>query len=116
MGAAVNGTNPKIVEPAGIAKALTEAGPNDASVNVATPPSSTAAPAENKTTKNRRVARHVEPRVAARRLWRLGLGRERVSLVLTASTPDALEYALGSAGTWLPYIMGGSAIGRRGRT
>jgi len=64
LGAAVNGTNPKIVEPAGIAKALTEAGPNDASVNVATPPSSTAAPAENKTTKNRRVARHVEPRVA----------------------------------------------------
>ena len=87
LGAAVNGTNPKIVEPAGIAKALTEAGPNDASVNVATPPSSTAASAENKTTKNRRVARHVEPRSCARRLWRLGLGRERVSLVLTASPP-----------------------------
>lgn len=64
LGAAVHGTNPKIVEPAGIAKALTEAGPNDTSVNVATPPSTAAAPTENKTIKNRRVARHVEPRVA----------------------------------------------------
>ena len=64
LGAAVSGTNPKIVEPAGIAKAPTEVGPNDELVNVATPPSTTAAPAENKTTKNRRVARHAEPRVA----------------------------------------------------
>jgi hypothetical protein len=64
LGAAVNesSTNPKILEPAGIAP-LTEVGPNDASVKVATPPSAAAAPAENKTTKNRRVARHVEPTV-----------------------------------------------------
>jgi len=40
----------------------------------------------------------------------LGLGRERVSLVLTAS-PRCFEYALGSAGTWSPYIMGGLAVG-----
>ena len=65
LGAAASesSANPKIVAPAGITPP-TEAGPNDASVNVATPPSSTAAPAENKTTKNCRVARHVEPRVA----------------------------------------------------
>jgi hypothetical protein len=65
LGAAVNEsiTNPKIVEPAGIAP-LTEVGPNDASVKVVTQPSAAAAPAENKTTKNRRVARHAEPRVA----------------------------------------------------
>ena len=65
LGAAVNESiiNPKIVEQAGIAP-LPEVGPNEASVNVATPPSSSAAPAENKTTKNRRVARHAEPRVA----------------------------------------------------
>jgi hypothetical protein len=64
LGAAVNesSTNPEIVEPPGIAP-LTEVGPNDASVKVATPPSVAAAPAENKTTKNRRVARHAEPRV-----------------------------------------------------
>jgi hypothetical protein len=55
--------NPKIVERAGITP-LTEVGPNDTSVKVATPPLSSAAPAENKTTKNRRVARHAEPRVA----------------------------------------------------
>jgi hypothetical protein len=61
-GTAVNGTNPKVVEPAGIVKPLTEVGPNDASVKVATPPSAAAAPAENKTTKNRRLARHA-PRV-----------------------------------------------------
>jgi hypothetical protein len=40
----------------------------------------------------------------------LGLGRERVSLALTAS-PRCFEYALGSAGNWLPYIMGGLALG-----
>jgi hypothetical protein len=64
LDAAVNesSTNPEIVEPPGIAP-LTEVGPNDASVKVATPPSVAAAPAENKTTKNRRVARHAEPRV-----------------------------------------------------
>jgi hypothetical protein len=66
LGAAAkeSSTNPKVVEPAGIASPLTEVGPNDASVNVATPPSAAAAPAENKTTKNRHVARHAEPRVA----------------------------------------------------
>ena len=48
LGAAVNEsiTNPKIVEPAGIAP-LTDAGPNDASVKVATPPAlSSACPTE----------------------------------------------------------------------
>ena len=40
----------------------------------------------------------------------MGLGRERVSLVLTHH-PRCLEYALGSAGTWLPYIMGGLSVG-----
>ena len=40
----------------------------------------------------------------------MGLGRERVSLVLTAS-PRCFEYALGSTGTWLPYITGGLAVG-----
>jgi hypothetical protein len=66
LGAAANGssTNAKLAEPAGTANPLTEVGPNDASVQVATPPSAAAAPAENKTTKNRRVARHAEPRVA----------------------------------------------------
>ena len=66
FGAAANGssTNARLVEPAGTANPLTEVGPNDASVKVATPPSSSAAPAENKTTKYRRVARHAEPRVA----------------------------------------------------
>jgi hypothetical protein len=62
LGAAVNEsitTNPKVAEPAGAANPLTEVSPNDASVKVATP-----LPAENKTTKNRRVARHAEPRVA----------------------------------------------------
>ena len=61
LGAAVNesSTNPKIVEPAGIAP-LTEVGPNDASVKVATPPSAAAAPVENKTSKNRHVARHAD--------------------------------------------------------
>jgi hypothetical protein len=54
--------NPKIVAPAGIAPP-TEVGPNDASVKVVTPPSAAAAPAESKTNKNRRVARHAEPRV-----------------------------------------------------
>jgi hypothetical protein len=57
-------TNPKVVEPAGIANALTEVSPNDAAVKVATLPSAAAAPAANKTTNNRRVARHAEPRVA----------------------------------------------------
>ena len=57
LGAAVNesSTNPEIVEPPGIAP-LTEVGPNDASVKVATPPSAAATPAESKTTKKRRVA------------------------------------------------------------
>jgi hypothetical protein len=57
LDAAVNesSTNPEIVEPPGIAP-LTEVGPNDASVKVATPPSAVAAPA----TKIRRVARHTE--------------------------------------------------------
>ena len=61
VGTAVNEsiTNPKIVEPAGIAP-LTEVGPNDASVKVSTPPSAAAVPPENKTTKNRHVARHAE--------------------------------------------------------
>jgi hypothetical protein len=65
LGAAVNEsiTNPKIVEPAGITP-LTEVGPNGASVKVAAPPSAAAAPVENKTTKNRRVARHAERTVA----------------------------------------------------
>jgi hypothetical protein len=49
--------------PADIAP-LAEVALNEASVKVATPPSAAAAPAENKTTKNRRVARHAEPRVA----------------------------------------------------
>jgi hypothetical protein len=56
-------TNPKISAPADIAP-LAEVALNEASVKVATPPSAAAAPAENKTTKNRRVARHAEPRVA----------------------------------------------------
>jgi hypothetical protein len=61
LGSAVNEsiTNPKIVEPASIAP-LSDVGPNDASAKIATPPSAAAAPAENKTTKNRRVARHAE--------------------------------------------------------
>jgi hypothetical protein len=65
LGAAANesSTNPKVVEPTGIANALTEISPNDASVKVATLPSA-AAPAPNKTTNNRRVARHAGPRVA----------------------------------------------------
>ena len=56
-------TNAKVVEPAG---PPTEVSPNDASVKVATQPSAAVAPAENKTTKNHRVARHTEPRVARR--------------------------------------------------
>ena len=56
-------TSPKIAAPADIAP-LAEVALNEASVKVATPPSAAAAPAENKTTKNRRVARHAEPRVA----------------------------------------------------
>jgi hypothetical protein len=66
LGAAANesSTNPKVVEPTGIANPLTEISPNDAPVKVATLPSVAAAPAANKTTKNRRVARHAEPRVA----------------------------------------------------
>jgi hypothetical protein len=65
LGAPVNesSTNPKVVEPAG---PPTEVSPNDASVKVATQPSAAAAPAENKTNKNHRVARHSEPRVARR--------------------------------------------------
>jgi hypothetical protein len=57
-------TNPKAMEPAGIANPLTEVRPDDVSAKGAPPPSAAAAPAENKTTKNRRVARHSEPRVA----------------------------------------------------
>jgi hypothetical protein len=67
LGAAVNEstpTNPKVAEPAGIANPLTEVSPNDAAAKVATLPSAAAAPAANKTTNNRRVARHAEPRVA----------------------------------------------------
>jgi len=56
-------TNSKVVEPA---VPPTEISPNDASVKIATPPSAAAAPAENKATKNHRVARHTEPRVARR--------------------------------------------------
>jgi hypothetical protein len=68
LGAATNEstTNAKFMEPAGTANALTEVGPNDASVKVATPPpaaaapaessSAAAAPAESKTTKKPRVA------------------------------------------------------------
>jgi hypothetical protein len=65
LGAAVNEsiTHPKIVEPAGITP-LTEVGPNDASVKITALPSAAAAPVENKTTKNRRVARHAERTVA----------------------------------------------------
>jgi hypothetical protein len=48
-------------EPSVIANPLTGVRPNDPSVEVATPPSTAAA---NKTTKNRRVDRHAEPRVA----------------------------------------------------
>ena len=61
-GAAANGssTNATLVEPAGTANPLTEVGPNDASVKVATPPSAAAVPPENKTTKNRHVARHAD--------------------------------------------------------
>ena len=62
LGAAASesSANPKIA-PAGIAPP-TEVGPNDASVNAATPPSAAAAPAEIKTTKKRRVAtRYVQP-------------------------------------------------------
>ena len=61
--ASESSTNPKIVAPAGIAP-LTEVAPNDASVKVATQPSAAAAPLENKTINNHRVARHTEPRVA----------------------------------------------------
>jgi hypothetical protein len=67
LGVAVNESttvSPKVVEPAGISNPLTEVSPNDAAVKVATPPSAAAAPAANKTTNNRRVARHAEPRVA----------------------------------------------------
>jgi hypothetical protein len=46
---------PRIAAPAGIAPPI-EVGPNDGSLNVATPSSAAAAPAENKTTKKRRVA------------------------------------------------------------
>jgi hypothetical protein len=65
-GAAANesSTDPKVVEPTGIANPLTEISPNDASVKVATLPSAAAAPAANKTNNNRRVARHAGPRVA----------------------------------------------------
>jgi hypothetical protein len=75
LGAAVNESviGPKIVEQAGIAP-LTEVGPNDVSVKVATPPLSSAALAGNKTTKNRRVARHAEPRVARRGYGAWGWG------------------------------------------
>jgi hypothetical protein len=65
-GAAANesSTDLKVVEPTRIANPLTEISPNDASVKVATLPSAAAAPAPNKTTNNRRVARHAGPRVA----------------------------------------------------
>jgi hypothetical protein len=53
--------NSKGAEPSVVANPLTRVRPNDASVEVATPPSTAAA---NKTTKNRRVDRHAEPRVA----------------------------------------------------
>jgi hypothetical protein len=56
-------TNPKIAAPADTAP-LAEVALNEASVKVATPPSAAAAPAENKTTKNRRGAHHAGPRVA----------------------------------------------------
>ena len=106
LGAAVNGTNPKIVEPAGIAKALTEAGPNDASVNVATPPSSTAAPAENKTTKNRRVARHVEPRVREEAMA-LGAGAGARLTCTNGITPDASNTCWAPPGLGCPTSWAG---------
>jgi hypothetical protein len=66
LGAAANesSTNLKVAELATIANPPTEARPNDALAKIATGPSAAAAPAENKTTKNRRAARHAEPRVA----------------------------------------------------
>jgi hypothetical protein len=54
-------TNPNVLESAG---PPTKVSPNDASVKVATQPSAAAAPLENKTINNHRVARHTEPRVA----------------------------------------------------
>ena len=63
LGAPVNesSANSKGAEPTVIANPLTGVRPNDALVEVATSPSTAAA---NKTTKNRRVDRHSEPRVA----------------------------------------------------
>ena len=57
LGAAASesSANPNIAAPTGTAP-LTEVGPNDASVKVATPLLAAAAPAENKATKKRRVA------------------------------------------------------------
>ncbi len=54
-------TSPKVVE---LARPLSEVSPNDTSVKVATQTSAATAPTENKTTKNHRVARHTESRIA----------------------------------------------------
>lgn len=66
LGAAVNesSTDPKVVEPDVIANPLAEVSPNDGSIKVAALPSVAAAPAENKTSKNRRIVRPAKPRVA----------------------------------------------------
>jgi hypothetical protein len=66
FGASVNesSANSKGAEPSAFANPLTEVHPNIASIEVATPQSAAAAPAEHKTTMNHRVARHSEPRVA----------------------------------------------------
>jgi hypothetical protein len=63
LGAPVNesSANLKGAEPPVIANPLTGVRPNDALVEVPTPPSTAAA---NKTTKNRRIDRHAEPRFA----------------------------------------------------
>jgi hypothetical protein len=76
LGAAVNESsmNPKVAELTGIANPLIEVSRNDASVKVPTPSSAAVAPAANKTTNNRRVARHAEPRVARGGYGALGWG------------------------------------------
>ena len=87
LGAAVSGTNPKIVEPAGIAKAPTEVGPNNKFFKRCDPAvdNSRAGGKQNDRKSPRCASRRDES--CARRRRRLGLGRERVSLVLTASRP-----------------------------
>jgi hypothetical protein len=71
--ASESSTSPKVVVPADIAP-LSEVGPDDGSVKVATPPPTAVAPTANKTTNNRRVTRHAEPRVARGGYGALGWG------------------------------------------